>query len=206
MAEYTPLAPGCPPGSHASPPSTGREAVNGERIKQMDYPSAPEDVRRAHDEHTRRAGITNMKRTLLRSLPAFQALMTWYDLRDAVLPFLGERPTLLFAHAVSSETDCLICSTYFRRALVQAGHDLDRLELTAEEADLVQFGRSLGRSPFRVPEEEFQPLAARYTQEELVALTAFGALMVATNVVNNALQVPLDGYLEPYRAVGGSHG
>ena len=28
---------------------------------------------------------------------------------------------------------------------------------------------------------------------------AFGALMVATNVVNNALGVPLDGNLEPYR-------
>ena len=30
-------------------------------------------------------------------------------------------------------------------------------------------------------------------------LTAFGAIMVATNVVNDALGVPLDGYLEPYR-------
>jgi hypothetical protein len=33
-----------------------------------------------------------------------------------------------------------------------------------------------------------------------VLLTAFGAIMVATNVVNDALGVPLDGYLEPYRA------
>jgi hypothetical protein len=32
-----------------------------------------------------------------------------------------------------------------------------------------------------------------------VALTAFGALMVATNVVNNALDVELDEYLLPYR-------
>ena len=30
-------------------------------------------------------------------------------------------------------------------------------------------------------------------------LTAFGAIMVATNVFNDALGVPLDGYLEPYR-------
>ena len=33
-----------------------------------------------------------------------------------------------------------------------------------------------------------------------MALTAFGALMVATNVFNNALRVPLDEYLEPYPA------
>ena len=32
-----------------------------------------------------------------------------------------------------------------------------------------------------------------------MALTAFGAMMVATNVFNNALEVELDGYLEPYR-------
>jgi hypothetical protein len=32
-----------------------------------------------------------------------------------------------------------------------------------------------------------------------VALTAFGALMVATNVVNNALDIELDEYLQPYR-------
>ena len=41
--------------------------------------------------------------------------MTWYPLRDTVQPFLGERLTTLFAHAISSETDCLICSTFFRR-------------------------------------------------------------------------------------------
>jgi hypothetical protein len=31
-----------------------------------------------------------------------------------------------------------------------------------------------------------------------VALTAFGAMMVATNVFNNALEVDLDEYLKPY--------
>jgi hypothetical protein len=31
------------------------------------------------------------------------------------------------------------------------------------------------------------------------ALTAFGGLMVATNLFNNALRVDLDDYLQPYR-------
>jgi hypothetical protein len=43
-------------------------------------------------------------------------------------------------------------------------------------------------------------LDAHFTPEQIVLLTAFGAIMVATNVVNDALGVPLDGYLEPYRA------
>ena len=38
------------------------------------------------------------------------------------------------------------------------------------------------------------------------ALTTFGALMVATNVFNNALRVDLDEYLEPYRRPAGGPG
>ena len=170
------------------------------RVEPIDYAAAPPAVRDAHDAHERTgARITNMKRTLLRSLPAFDALMTWYPLRDTVRPFLGDRLTTIFAHAVSSENDCLICSTFFRRILVDSGEDPDALALDDWERAVVAYGRALGRSPHRVPEDVFAPVAARLDGEALVALTAFGALMVATNVINNALDVPLDGYLEPYR-------
>ena len=39
----------------------------------------------------------------------------------------------------------------------------------------------------------------RLRPEQIVALTAFGGLMVATNLFNNALQVDLDEYLHRYR-------
>jgi hypothetical protein len=42
-------------------------------------------------------------------------------------------------------------------------------------------------------------LSALFTDEQVVTLTAFGAMMVATNVVNNALEVDLDEYLTDYR-------
>jgi alkylhydroperoxidase family enzyme len=125
--------------------------------------------------------------------------MTWYALRDAVRPFLGERATVLFAHAVSAETDCLICSTFFRRLLVESGEDPDALALSVEEEGLVAFARALAVTPHRVPDAVAAPIRARLDDAQLVALVAFGALMVATNVVNNVLGVPLDGYLEPYR-------
>jgi hypothetical protein len=41
-------------------------------------------------------------------------------------------------------------------------------------------------------------LEAFLTPTQIVDLTAFGALMIGTNVVNNALRVDLDAYLEPY--------
>jgi alkylhydroperoxidase family enzyme len=173
------------------------------RIAPLDLDQATDvspDARAAADDHAAHVGrITNMKRTLLHSVPAFRALMTWYDLRDTVRPFLGDRLTTIFAHAVSHETDCLICSTFFRRILIDSGEDPDRLALTDEEAAVVAYGRAMARDRHRVPDDVFAPLRARYSDAELVALTAFGALMIATNVVNNALGVPLDGYLEPYR-------
>jgi alkylhydroperoxidase family enzyme len=169
------------------------------RIAPLDYADAPPETRAAHDEHLKTARITNMKRTLLRSLPAFHALMTWYPLRDAVRPFLGERLTTLFAHAVSSETDCLICSTFFRRILIDSGEDPDRLALDEREAAVVAFGRALAVTPHRVPDPVYDRVAAYFGDEQMVALAAFGALMVATNVFNNAIGVPLDDYLQPYR-------
>ncbi|HEU5039235.1 MAG TPA: hypothetical protein VFT84_00340 [Gemmatimonadales bacterium] len=173
--------------------------LDGARVAPATYDELPPPARAAHDAHTAVARITNMKRTLLHSVPAFEALMTWYPLRDAVKPFLGERLTTLFAHAVSAETDCLICSTFFRRLLIQSGEDPDRLALDEWEAAVVAFGRRLAVTPHTVPAEVYAPIAARLTREQIVTLTAFGALMVATNVFNNALDVPLDEYLEPFR-------
>jgi alkylhydroperoxidase family enzyme len=170
------------------------------RIRPVEYAETTPAVRAAHDEVVREHGrITNMKRTLLHSLPAFQALMEWYPLRDTVQPFLGERLTNLFAHAISTENDCLVCSTFFRRIILESGGDPDHFALDEREEVVVEFGRQLAKLFARVPDGLFARLAAAFTDEQIVALTAFGALMVATNVFNNALDVDLDGYLEPYR-------
>lgn len=170
------------------------------RVRPVDYETAAAEVRAAYDQVVREHGrITNMKRTLLRSMPAFRALMEWYPLRDAVEPFLGERLTNIFAYAISSDTDCLICSTFFRRLLVEAGEDPDSFSLDERESAVVEFGRCLARPGARVPDTVFERLRGFLTEEQIVALTAFGAMMLATNVVNNALDVELDDYLIPYR-------
>lgn len=170
------------------------------RVQPIDYASASADVRAAHDEVVAEHGrITNMKITLLRSRPAFRALMEWYPLHDTVQPFLGERLTNLFTHAISSETDCLICSTFFRRLLVDAGENPDDFAMDDRERVVIEFGRALAQQGARVPDELYRQLEALFSEEQVVALTAFGAMMVATNVFNNALEVELDGYLEGYR-------
>ena len=170
------------------------------RIRPVDPEDATPEQRGAHDATVRDHGrITNMKSTLLHSMPAFHALMEWYTLRDVIQPFVGDRLVTLFSLAISTETDCLICSTFFRRILIDSGENSSELTLDAREQLVVDFGRCLSKPFARVPDELYVRLAAEFSDEQMVALTAFGAMMVATNVLNNALDIDLDEYLEPYR-------
>ncbi|MEW5916918.1 MAG: hypothetical protein AB1762_10955 [Gemmatimonadota bacterium] len=171
------------------------------RVKPVDFATAEASQRLAYEDHERLHGrMTNMKRTLLHSLPSFHALMEWYTLRDTVRPFLGERGATIFSHAISAETDCLICSTFFRRILIDAGEDPDALTLDARDEVLVAFGRQLAEDAKGVDDGLYERLTRHFSEAEIVALTAFGAVMLATNVFNDALRVDLDVYLEPYRA------
>jgi alkylhydroperoxidase family enzyme len=163
-------------------------------------PAARAELERQRDVHGR---VTNMKRTLAHAPAALHALMQWYGLREEVLPFLGERLTTLFAHAISSQTECLICSTFFRRLLVQAGENPDELRLDERAQVIVAYGRQLARDPNQVSDDLYARLAAILEPAQIVALTAFGGLMIATNIFNNALRVDLDEYLEPFRKTGG---
>lgn len=173
------------------------------RIPPLDLQQADAAQRAAYDGIVSAHGrMTNMKQTLAREPAALDALMTWYPLRDAVLPFLGERAMTLFVHAISTQTDCLICSTFFRRLLIDAGENPDALSLDEREQTLVDYGRQLVRDPNGVSHELFARLASFWSPNQIVLLTAFGGLMIATNVFNNALKVDLDEYLQPYRRVG----
>ena len=170
------------------------------RIPPVEYDSAGDDVRRAYDDQIAAHGrVTNMKRTLGHSPVAFRALMEWYALEAEVVPCLGQRRARRVSHAISAETDCLICSTFCRRILVDTGEDPDRLELDERDRVVIEYGRQLVRDSNRVSDDLFGRLAAFLQPDQIVTLTAFGAIMVATNVFNNALQVDLDDYLAPYR-------
>jgi alkylhydroperoxidase family enzyme len=173
------------------------------RIQPLSDEQAPPDVRAEFDAQRSAHGcVTNMKRTLGHSLPAFQALMAWYPLRDAVAEFAGDRAAYLFAHAISVANDCLICSTFFRRILIENGENPDDLVLDDWDQTLIAYGRALARDPHAIPESLHAQLAKRLSDPQLVALTAFGAMMIATNIFNDALNVDLDEVLYEFRAPG----
>ena len=171
------------------------------RIRPFDESTAPAPSRELAAAHAATGGrMTNMKWTLAHSPVALDALLQWYPLHDAVAPFLGERRTWLYCHAISTQSDCLICSTFFRRLLADSGEDPDALSLDELDELLVDLGQRLARDPHSVDDALHARLAERFTDEQIVELIAFGAMMLATNVFNDALGVELDSYLEPYAA------
>jgi alkylhydroperoxidase family enzyme len=176
------------------------------RIPLLGYEQVGGEVREEWDRQVAAHGrMTHMKRTLAHSAPALRALMEWYPLEREVAAFLGKRSTVLFAHAVSAQADCLICSTFFRRMLIEAGEDPDALQLTERERTVIEFGRQLARDANAVSDEQYRALARDLEPSQIVTLTAFGAMMLATNVFNNALRVELDEYLGPFaKAPGGA--
>lgn len=170
------------------------------RIAPADPASAPEASRAIAAEHEAAgARMTNMKWTAARSPETLAMLLTWYPLFDRVAGFLGERRAQLLAHAISDRNECLVCSTFFRRILIDAGEDPGALRLDAEDELMIELGRVLADDPHGVGDDLHGRLAARYDERQIVELIGFGAIMVATNVFNDALGVPLDDDLQPYR-------
>lgn len=169
------------------------------RIQPVEYSEASIAAKEQFDDQIGKHGrITNMKRTLLHSIPAFHALMEWYPLRDSVSEFIGDDGVNYFCHAISSQNSCLICSTFFRKIIIDSGKDPDKLELTEKEELLIKFGRHCVKDAEEIDDELFNNLRKYFNDEQIVLLTAFAGLMIATNLINNVLKVDLDEYLESY--------
>jgi alkylhydroperoxidase family enzyme len=169
-------------------------------IKITDYDTTDEVVKRRYDDQIRKHGrITNMKRTLLNHPQAFDVYMQWYDLRDSLTSFISEDAATYFAYAISTGNDCLICATFFRKILIDAGKNPDELQLTENEQLLVDFGRAIAQNPHNVSDAIYEKLRALYNDQQITLLIAFAGIMVATNLFNTVAQVDLDEVLYEYR-------
>ena len=169
-------------------------------ISQSSYDKAPAAAKVLWDEQVATHGrMTNMKRTMAHSPVTLGSYMSWYPLKDEVAKVIGERSVILFAHAISNETDCLICSTFFRKILIEWGENPDELVLTDEQQALVTLGQQIAANYNQVPAEMIVPLKDKYGEAFVVNLIGFAGIMLATNLFNNVLQVELDDYLGAFR-------
>lgn len=169
------------------------------RIPMVEYDKLSAEAKAEYTNQIKKHGkITNMKKTLLNDVLSFKVLMEWYPLRDKAAEFLGDFGVNVFCHAISSHNNCLICSTFFRKLLKDEGKNPDKLMLDDRLQTLVDYGRACVNQPTIIPDVLFDKMKKHFSDKEIVILTAFAGMMIATNLINNALEVELDDYLTSY--------
>ena len=157
-------------------------------------------LQEAFEKHTKEynARITNMKATLAHSLLAFEVYMQWYPLYEQVEMILGKRLAYLYAYSISKSSDCPLCSTFFRKIIIDAGEKPENLVLTPGEKDVIDFGISIAKYQGNIRDHVYNVIAESYTNTDMVVLIAFAGQMIATNVFNNVIETDIDEYLVEY--------
>ena len=170
------------------------------RIKPLPLSEASSEVKAAFKEHTEKykARITNMKATLGKSLPSFEVYMQWYILYSELEKLIGKRMAALFAYAVSYATDCPLCSTFFRKIIIDSGIDPENISLSEDETKLLNFGSAIAQNKGVISDKVYNSISNKYSEEEMVLLIAFAGQMIATNVFNNVIETEIDDYLMDY--------
>ena len=162
------------------------------RISLIDLETASEEVKKVVADHVADGyRITNEKLTLLHHVPSFNALeLESYKLDRELQKIVGKRAADFYEYAISLQNDCLVCSTYFTKLLKKNGiDDFNTFNFTDEERLLIAYARAIADDPKNVPDELFEQLKARYTEEEIVVITTMGVFMIANNYFNDILQV-----------------
>ncbi|MCQ4085451.1 carboxymuconolactone decarboxylase family protein [Saccharibacillus sp. JS10] len=138
--------------------------------------------------------VTNMVKTLLYSMPSFRA-MEFYPVRNELQEIIGSRAVYFYCYAISTENDCLVCSTYHAKLLRDLDLQFDEFEFTETEKVLIDYGRGLVNNANNIDPSIYDRLKAKFTPAEIVLITTVGCKMIASNIFNEALKVDLDEYL-----------
>lgn len=138
--------------------------------------------------------VTNMVKTLLYSMPSFKA-MEFYPVRDELQQIIGSRAVYFYCYAISTENECLVCSTYHAKLLKELDLSFDEFEFTEIENILIDYGRGLVNDANNIDSSIYEGLKKHFTPEQIVLITTVGCKLIASNLFNEALKVDLDEYL-----------
>ena len=170
------------------------------RIPPVAASQALPDLKKAFEKHASEynARITNMKATLGHSLLAFEVYMQWYPLYQQVEKIIGKRLAYLYAYSISTGSDCPLCSTFFRKIIIDAGEKPETLIVSPSDQELLDFGSAIAKNKGVIDDTTYNSVARIYNKEELVTLIAFAGQMIATNVFSNVIETDIDEYLAEY--------
>lgn len=170
------------------------------RIDPLPIEDAPLSLQSAYTRHTttHNARITNMKATLGHSQVAFEVYMEWYRLYDRTRIILGDRLAYLFAYTISVGSNCPLCTTFFRKIIIDNGEQPENIHFSDNAQLIMDFGSAIAQQQGRIDQELFSRVSELYTTPQLVELIAFAGQMIATNIFNNVLETDIDEYLFQY--------
>ena len=170
------------------------------RINPINQSTLPTSVKAAFEEHVAKyqGRITNMKATLGHSVPAFEAYMQWYPLYQQVETILGKDLACHYAYSISHGTDCPLCSTFFRKLIIDAGRNPEDLQVSESDKQLLTFGSCIAKRQGHIADHIYDPIAARFSKKDMVTLISFAGIMIATNIFNNVVETEIDEYLQDY--------
>ena len=173
------------------------------RLKPAKIDEISEESKKIWIEHqTKYNRVTNMKKTLAHSAPAFASLMSWYTLYEESLKFLSKEDIYLFCQSISQNSECQICSLFFKRLLSQANIEIEDFQASTIQKVLIKYGEEVSKNHYKVSPQTFSEIARLFNSEQIIVLTALAGLMIATNLFNNALEVELDEYLWEFQQKG----
>lgn len=66
--------------------------------------------------------------------------------------------------------------------IIETGKDPEALKISADEQALLTFGAAIARQRGFVEDAVYAPVRKRYTDAQIVLLTAFAGMMIATNI------------------------
>ena len=124
--------------------------------------------------------------------------MEWYTLYIKIKEITGERMAYLFAFSISKGSNCPLCTTFFRKIIIDHGETPDDLNLSEEEQLLLDFGSAISQHHGKISDELFAKVSELYTTQQLIELIAFAGQMIATNVFSNVIETDIDEYLFSY--------
>lgn len=142
--------------------------------------------------------VTNTQKTLAHSLPAFEVYNQLYSLFEKVKEVTGKRTAALFAWSVSTASNSALCTSFFRKIIVEGGENPEEITLNDHEKVLLDFGSALSQHKGRIADHIYNSLSQYHNEEEMVLLIAFAGQLIATNIFNNVVETEIDGSLSQY--------
>lgn len=153
----------------------------------------------AYKELESKGKLTNMKKALLQDYGTYSAFMGWYSSWESLTEVIGQKSSVILAHAVSTTNGCLLCSLFFISDLKELGLEPSNLILNEKEELLVKLAEQVVKDPTRVSDEIINGLKKYFSDSELVTIVGFVCQMIATNNFNSVFKIDVDERLLPLK-------